>query len=110
MSDWTLPLESTQEQRDYNVEENVMENQVSETQLISSGQLIGIKCKTSALTYAQFQLYQAFYDSKKGPLTPFTYTSRMDGVEYIVRFVKDSFKISNTDGYFQCEFSLKRVF
>ena len=110
MADWVLALESSEEQRDYNVEESKMENQVSETRLISAGELLGIKCKSPALTYTQLQSYITFYQSKKGPLTSFTYASRMDGVTYTVRFVKGSFKTSHSEGCFHCEFSLERVY
>ena len=110
MADWTLPLESTEEERDYNVEQSKMENKVVESRLISAGVLIGIKCKSPALTYTQLQFYIAFYNSKYGSLTSFTFTSRIDGQDYVVQFVRGSFKTSHSGGVFQCEFALERIF
>jgi len=110
MADFTLALESSQEVRDYNTEEEIFENQASETRLISGGKLIGFQCKSPVLTYAKLQTYITFYDSKYGSLIMFTFNSRVDKTDYNVRFEKGSFKVTNEGGCFQCEFSLKRVF
>ena len=72
--------------------------------------LIGFKCKSPALTPTQAAAYLAFYDSKYGSLTSFTFASRMDAVEYNVRFVKGSFRMTYEGGYHRCEFELERIF
>lgn len=110
MSDFSLALESSEEIRDYNVADSIFENQVDETRLISAGVLIGFKCRSPALNSTRAKAYTDFFDGKYGSLTPFTFTSRMNSTEYTVRFEKGSFKIINEQGYFRCEFNLKRVF
>jgi hypothetical protein len=110
MDEFTLALEMSEEIRDYNVAETQYENQASEMRLITDATLIGFTCKSPALTNAKLQNYIDFYDDQKGSLTTFLYTSRMDGVQYAVRFEKESFKANNSSGVFQVEFRLKRVF
>jgi hypothetical protein len=110
MADWVLPLESSEEQRDYNVETTKFENTASEVRLITAGALIGFKCKSPALTPTQAAAYLAFFNTYHGSLTSFTYTSRMDNTDYTVRFVKGSFKMTYEGGAHVCTFELERVF
>lgn len=110
MDTFILALESSEEIRDYNVEETMLENQASETRLITENSLVGFTCKSSALTYEKLQDYIDFYDDQKGSLTTFLYTSRMDNVQYEVRFEKGSFKTEHNSGVYQVEFRLRRVF
>jgi len=110
MNEFILALEMSEEIRDYNVAETQFENEASETRLITDSVLIGFTCKSPALTSTKLQSYVDFYDNQKGSLTSFLFTSRMDSVQYVVRFERGSFKISNSGGVFQVEFKLKRVF
>jgi len=110
MADFTLRRESTEEIRDYNVEESEFENKAEETRLLTSGVLLGWKIKSPALNYTQLQSYISFFNSKYGSLTSFTFTSPIDGNTYNVRFAKGGIKTTFIGGAFQCEFSLKRIF
>ena len=110
MDTFSLALESSEEVRDYNIEEIEFENQASETRLITAAPLIGFNCKSPALTYAKLQDYIDFYNDQYGSLNQFYFTSRMDQTQYVVRFERGSFKTTNNSGYYQVEFRLKRVF
>lgn len=109
MSDFTLRIESVEEQLDFNVRVSKKENGTEQRRLVHPNALIGWKLTSPALTASQLKTYRDFILGKYGALTSFTWTCHIDNVEYTVRFSTGSFKTKYMNGYYVAEFAFERV-
>jgi hypothetical protein len=110
MSDFNLSRESCELVGDYNVAISEFENKTEQRRLITPDRILGWKIKTPQLTKTQMNVYDAFFISKKGPLTAFTFTCPFTSAEYTVRFKPGSYKFVFESGTFQGDFEFERVF
>ncbi|MBM3210607.1 hypothetical protein FJZ33_00185 [Candidatus Poribacteria bacterium] len=109
MSDFALSRESIEELLDYTVLISEFENGAEQRRLKRTNKVIGFRIKTPVLTKEQMQEYRDFFISKYGSYNSFTFTSPFDDVEYNVRYVPNSFKITFSSGIYFCEFEFKVV-
>lgn len=109
MSDFTLKYESCDIVLNYSVAESDFEDGSDEVRLLHEELIAGWKFKSPALTIAQANAHKDFFDGKFGGATTFTWTWPMNGVEYNVRYVIGSFKITHSDGYYRVEWEFKRI-
>lgn len=100
MADFTLEYETIEEDRDYAVIISKFANNAEQRRLRHDKKLIGFILRSPALQKAQWAAHQAFFDSKEGALTAFTFESPFDDVTYTVRYRVGKFKSSYKNGIF----------
>jgi hypothetical protein len=110
MSDFILARESCEIIPDYNVDIAQFENLKSTSRLITPDMIAGWKIESPALTDTDKDAYFAFFNSKYGSLTSFTFTCPHTKTEYNVRFKQGSFRSIYKDAFFKISFEFERVF
>jgi len=109
MSDFALAVETTEELLDYEVLTTKFDGGTEQRRLRHDEELIGWRLQSPALSYAQMIIYRDFFKGKYGSLTSFTWTSRIDQVEYTVKFSRGSFRVKRAKGEFRVSWDFERI-
>ena len=109
MSDFELVRESIDHAPSFKVLITNYANQAEQRRLVSVDMNGDFSIKTPPMLYTKLQTYFDQFKAKYGALTSFTFTSPFDSVEYNVRYVPGTYKLSYKNALFQGKFKLKIV-
>ncbi len=93
---------------EFKTQESEFENGVKQYRSIWSSARRWWKLGFLKRTLTEMQAIQAFFETKLGKATSFTFTSSLNGVEYTVRFAKDKFSYDYV-AYEQCDCEIQLV-
>lgn len=108
MSDFELAIESTEEIMDYEVLVSKFKKS-EQRRLVHDEEIIGWRLKSPALTQTQALEYRNHFKSVYGPYDDFTWTNRIDDVEYTVRYTENSFRIVREEGHYRATWEFTRI-
>ena len=107
MSEFTwIPDYTVASDTEFKTQESEFENGVKQYRQIWSSARRTWKLTFQKRTLTETQAIQAFFESKLGKATSFTWTCPLDSVEYTVRFAKDKFSFDYVS-YQLCDFELE---